>query len=91
MIEQNEIVTLFLGVGCVILIILKRDQLRRIPFSSFLLISYFCLFLSFIMTVLETYFWQNLFNLIEHFGYLLSTIFLTAWCWNIARGKKVNI
>jgi len=88
MIEQGEIVTLILSVGCVILIIVKKNQLRRVPFFSLLFISYFCLFLGFIMTVLETFFLQNLLNFLEHFVYTLSTILLASWCWNIAFKNK---
>lgn len=88
MIEQGEIVTLVLGIGCMILIIIRKNQLRRIPFYSLLLISYFCLFFGLVMTVLEAFFLQNLFNFLEHFGYALSTILLASWCWNIAFKNK---
>jgi uncharacterized protein YacL len=88
MVEQGEIVTLILGIGCVILIIIRNSQLRRIPFSSLLVISYFCLFFGLVMTVLESFFLQDLLNLLEHFGYTLSTFLLTYWCWNIAFKNK---
>lgn len=88
MIEQGEIVTLILGIGCVVLIVLRKNQLRRVPFFSLLLNSYFCLFFGLLMTVLETFFLQNLLNLLEHFGYALSTILLASWCWNIAFNEK---
>lgn len=88
MIEQSEIVTLFLAIGCVILVIIKRKQVRRFPFSSLLLISFFCLFLGLTITVLKAFFLQNLLNLLEHFSYTLSTIFLSSWCWNIAFKNK---
>ena len=88
MVEQGEIVTLILGIGCAILIIIRKNQLRRIPFSSILFVSYFCLFLGFVMTVLETFFLHNLFNFLEHLGYTLSAIILASWCWNIAFNDK---
>lgn len=88
MVEQGEIVTLILSIGCLTLIIIRKNQLRRIPFFSLLFVSYFCLFFGFVMTVLETFFLQNLLNFLEHFGYTLSTILLTSWCWNVALKAK---
>jgi len=88
MIEQGEIITLILGIGCVILIVFRKNQLRRVPFFSLLLSSYFCLFFGFLMTVLETFFLKNLLNLLEHLGYTLNTILLASWCWNVALKDK---
>ncbi len=91
MIEQGEIVTLILSISCLIQFIVRKKQLRKVPFSSLLYISYFCLFLGFIMTVLETFFLQNLLNFLEHFAYALSTILLASWCWNIAFKNKGSL
>lgn len=87
MLRENEVVMLVLGIGVLILIFTNLDHIRRIKFWKILLSGYCILLLGWVFTVLEGFFIENFFNLLEHGSYLLSSLFIAVWAWK-STGRK---
>ena len=87
MIQENEVVMLFIGVAVLIFILKYRSHLRRLPASNLLLAGYYTLLVGWGLTVLEEFFWENLLNYLEHLSYAGSSLLVLLWCW-IVFGKR---
>ena len=92
--EENEIVMLLLGVGVLILVLLRRKQLKQLP-GAYLLITCFSILLAgWTATVLEGLFengsfYYQLFNYLEHLCYAGSAMMIAWWsCRAFALGKE---
>lgn len=83
MIQQNEIVMLFLGVGVWVFTVRNRAGLSRLPASMIILAAFYVLLGSCVVTVLEGFFWNTFFNLLEHAGLAMSSVFTAIWCWKV--------
>jgi hypothetical protein len=83
MIQPNEVVMLIIGLGVLIFILGNRSQLERIPFSRVLLLGFYSLLAGWALTVLESFFWNEFFNYLEHTCYATASLFLAAWCWKV--------
>jgi hypothetical protein len=81
MIQENEIVMLFIGGGVLILILKYRTPLKRLPASSILLAGFFTLLAGWVLTVLEEFFWKGFLNYLEHLSYAGSSLLVLLWCW----------
>jgi hypothetical protein len=80
---ENEVVMLLIGVGVLIFILGSRQRLKRLPASK-ILITGFCMMLgSWVLTVLEGFFWKELLNYIEHTCYAIGSILVAVWCWKV--------
>ena len=79
MVQENEIVTLLLGLGVLIFVILFFPRLKSFPHSIWLFLAVMGQAVAWIFTVLETWYFPNLFNSIEHFGYAFCAICLLVW------------
>jgi len=88
MIQGNEAVMLCLGTGGLIFLWRNRQQLNRLPSAKTLLLAYCILFLGWVMTVLEGFFWSSFLNYIEHICYAVSTIFVVFWSFAIFKQKE---
>jgi hypothetical protein len=80
MIQQNEVIILFLGVGAMLFILANRRQIARIPSWRILLAGFYLLLAGWLFTVVEGLAWMGLFNFAEHLSYALSSIVLAYWC-----------
>jgi hypothetical protein len=88
MMQENEIVMLFIGGGVVILILKYRSALKRLPASNLLLAGFFTLMVGWILTVLEEFFWTGFLNYLEHLSYAGSSLLVLLWCWKVfGKGK----
>ena len=87
-IQPNEIVMLLLGIVTGIFTVRNRSHLRRLPQTGILLTGFYVLAVSWLLTVLEGFFWNSFFNLLEHAGYALSSVLLALWCWKVFKGGK---
>jgi hypothetical protein len=89
MLRENEIITAALAVAS--LFVLRapfvRFGIRKIPFHRVLLVSIYCLLFSSLFTIIEGFFEENLFNLLEHAGYCLSSLLFMAWAWLSTRRR----
>jgi len=83
MIQGNEIVMLFLGIGGLVFLWRNRKGFNRLPSKKILLIAFHILFLGWLMTVLEGFFWSNFLNYIEHTCYAASAICIAFWTFTI--------
>ena len=88
MFHANELVMFIIGLGTLLFIFSNHDQLRRLPSSNILLGSFYVLVLSWFLTVIEGYFFEELFNFMEHALYSASSILLAIWCWKIFHSKR---
>ena len=87
MIQQNEIITLLLAIGCMIFILVNKQKVKRIPVAK-ILIAGFCLLLTgYVLTVLEGLFWNEILNVLEHICYSASAILMAVWCWKVFANK----
>ena len=88
MIQQNEIIMLLLGVGCMIFIWANKQEVKRIPVSKTLTAGFYVLLAGYVLTILEGLFWEDLLNILEHICYATSSILMAVWCWKILPSKK---
>jgi uncharacterized membrane protein len=88
MIQGNEIIMLLLGIGVLIFILGNRPKLKRLPSSSILIAGFIVLFVGWVMTVLEGFYWKELLNLFEHICYAISSVLIAAWSWKVFERRK---
>ena len=79
MVQENEFVTLLLGIGTLIFVIAFLPRLRMLPHPGWLILILGGQALAWLFTILETWAFPILFNDIEHFGYALSAVSLLVW------------
>ena len=83
MIQQNEIIMLLLGIGCMIFILVNKQKVKRIPAAKILIAGFYVLLSGYVLTILEGLFWNELLNVLEHICYSVSAILMAVWCWKI--------
>jgi len=88
MIEINEIIMLLFGGGLILFIQLNLHYLKRIPQINILISSFYVLFAAFVFTILEGFFLDSFFNLLEHICYVLSPFTLLTWCYLVFIRKE---
>jgi len=88
---ENEVVMLLIGVGVLIFILGSRTRLKSLPGSN-ILIAAFCMLLgSWILTVLEGFFWEPFLNYLDHGCYAVGSILVALWCWKVfGRGRPIG-
>ena len=79
----NEIVMLLIGVGVLIFILGSRPRLKSLPASNILIAGFFMLLGSWIVTVLEGFFWESFLNYIDHGCYAVGSVLMAVWCWKV--------
>ena len=88
MIQENEIIMLLLGIGCMVFIMINKQKLKRVPATKTLIAGFYMLLAGYILTILEGFFWKDLLNVLEHLCYSASSILMAVWCWKISAYKK---
>ena len=83
MIEQNELLTLLVGVSVLLFVISNWRGLRSLPYSLVCLLAYLFLVLGLAFTVLEGLFFGRSINFLEHVCYGLSSLLLACWVWRV--------
>jgi hypothetical protein len=83
MVQENELITLLLGIGVLVFAVSNRLRLQRLPEWKFLVGALGLLFLGWILTILEGFFWESALNLLEHISYAASSVLLALWCWKV--------
>lgn len=79
MIEESELITLLIGIGVFIFIIINFRKLKEIPKFNILLTSFTSFLIGWTLTVLESFMLYDLFNLIEHICYITASICIFLW------------
>lgn len=81
MFQENEVVSLLIGLGALVFLLANLPRLRR-GANWQVLFGGFCVYLAArVLTVLEGVFWPAGLNVLEHFCYAGSAVLLAAWCW----------
>ena len=83
MIQENEIVSLLLCMSVLSFILINRSQIKRLPSSGIFVYGFYIFTLSRIFTVLEGFFLEDFFNVLEHACYATSSLLLLIWVWNV--------
>ena len=90
MIQENELITIFIGIGLLILIIFNYSKLKTLPAIKIILTGLSVLAIGWILTILEGFFLEELLNSLEHLCYFLSSIIMTVWFWIAVKQKEVH-
>ncbi len=88
-VQENEIVMGLFGIVVLIFMIIKRKQISSIPYHAVLITGYTCILSGWIFTILESFILSNMFNIMEHFFYALSALFILFWCWIVFHKQKI--
>lgn len=81
MIEEREVITLFLGVFAAVLARQNIRSLVHLPAVRVLLATGMVLLCGFVVSILESLFWADGFNVLEHAAYGSSSLLLAVWVW----------
>lgn len=87
MIQENEVITLILGVGTLVFVAFNRRALRRVAHSQILIAALIVTFWAWAFTNLEAVIWEDLINCLEHICYAVSSVLLAVWCL-LSLGKR---
>jgi len=79
--EIDKIIVLILGIGISFFIYISHRYLKQVPYIRILYTSFAVLLAAFVFTILEGFYLETFFNLLEHLCYLLSTTILFIWCY----------
>jgi hypothetical protein len=91
MLQENEVVMFLLGAGLFFFILLNRAQIKRI-YAWKILISSYCFLLSgWLLTILEGFFLESIFNFMEHLSYAISAVLLTVWCFKAVNNSWTEV
>jgi len=90
MIQENELITIFIGIGLLIFIIFNYSKLKTLPAIKIILTGLSVLAIGWILTILEGFFLEELLNSLEHLCYFLSSIIMTVWFWIAVKQKEVH-
>lgn len=86
----NEIVMLLIGVGVLIFILGSRPRLKNLPASNILFAGFYVLLGSWIVTVLEGFFWESFLNYIDHGCYAVGSVLVAVWCCKVFGSGKTT-
>ena len=90
MIHGDELIMLLLGLAVLAFIVMNKIRLRRIPGFKVFVSAFFCFLAAWIFTVLEGFFWEDMFNVLEHVLYVSGTALLFIWVLKIGRKSKLE-
>ena len=79
---------LFLGMGCMIFILVNKQKVKGIPAAKTLIAGFNVLLAGYVLTILEGLLWNDFLNVLEHICYTASSILVAVWCWKIFAYKK---
>ena len=88
MIQENEVVMFFFGLGGLWFILKHHSQIIRIKNWQWIIASFYLLLVAWVATILESYFLANVLNLIEHLCYVSSAILFFIWCMKLVLTTK---
>jgi len=87
-IQENEVLTLLLGAGVLIFILINGQALKRLPSWKTLFAGFYVLLAGWVLTILEGLLWGTFLNILEHACYSASAVLVAVWCWKIYGSKK---
>ena len=90
MLHENEMIMIVIGLTLLVFLVLNYRQLKQTPFFQLLFVSYCLSTTSWMMTVLEGFFFEASLNFIEHLCYASSAVLFAVWCWMIPGRTRGN-
>ena len=93
MVQENEVVMLFLAIGVLIFILVNRRLIMRIRAARVLVAAFCVLLAAYVLTVLEDLKplqqpLGNLLNFLEHLCYAVSSVLIALWCIRVFKPKE---
>ncbi len=88
MIQENEILTLILGLGVWLFIAVDRVSLKGLPSRKMFISAFAAWTVGWVLTLLEGFIWPNALNLLEHICYAISSILFAVWCWRVLATRR---
>lgn len=77
--KENEVVMLLLSLCVLVFIVLNIKSIVKIRHWQILLGAYISLVTASISTNLESYFYSDIYNMIEHISYAISGLLILVW------------
>ncbi|MBY9005816.1 MAG: hypothetical protein KGD63_03575 [Candidatus Lokiarchaeota archaeon] len=87
MIKENEIIVAIIGIGIFVFLVINYSKISKIPESKILISVFFIFLLGWIFTVIESLVLESLFNLIEHFCYIIGSFLLLFWVFKLKQKR----
>lgn len=87
MIQDNELVNLLSGLAAVLVLIFIARKVER-GRLYFFYAAFGAMLCAYTTTILEGYFWQDIFNLVEHLSLAVAGILFALGCWYL--GQPTN-
>jgi len=87
MIQENEMVNLFISIAAIVILFFMAKKLERGNLHYFYA-GFAAMSCAYTTTILEGYFWHDIFNLIEHISLAVAGILFAVGCWFIKQTEK---
>ena len=88
MIEENELINFTISIGLIFFIIVNYSKLKTLPAKKIILVGLSFLIIGWALTIIEGFFLGELFNLLEHICYTLSSILIAVWFFIVFKKKE---
>jgi hypothetical protein len=88
MIQENEVVMFFLGLGVLFFLMFNLGQIKRITGWRILMGAFYLLLGGWFLTVIEHVAFADASNFLEHVCYLGSSILIAVWCRKVFRKEE---
>ena len=88
MFQQNEVITLLLGLGASVFLAAYWRRLEGFPAKGLFAGSYAALLMGWVFTVAEGFVFPRLLNVLEHVCYALSSGLLAVWAWRAGAPER---
>lgn len=81
MLEDRELLAAIVALAVSLFIVVHRGRLPKVPHSQILIVSFYLLAASLVCSVVEVFFWEDVFNFIQHALAPTSLVLLAIWSW----------
>ena len=88
MIQEGELIRLIIGIAASVILAASDSGLQRLPGKRLFTTAFFVLLAGWLFTVIEHFFLEDVFNLLEHLAYLVSGGLYVLWSLNLVRSES---
>ena len=89
MIQDNELVNLLSGIAAIPVLIFIARKVEQGKLYFFYA-AFFAMLCAYATTILEGFFWQDFFNLVEHFSLAAAGILFAIGCWYLGHNETTE-
>ena len=90
MIHENEVAMLLLGLIVLVLVIMYKSELKRVPFYKLLLAAYCILVVGFAAKILDEIYLETYLIVTKHLCYAVSSLLVAVWFWKVFDLREEN-